>query len=89
MSHTALEEVKRKLEVQNKELHEKKVEALELQGENMELNGTWRTKMVDKGGGALPRPQVYSVSVHTDKATCGFMTAVPHFNFVVLITWVL
>ena len=58
VSHTALEEVERKLEVQNKELHDKKVEAQELRRENAELKGTHRTRMVDKGVGALPRPQV-------------------------------
>ena len=69
------------MEVWNKELHDKKVEAQELRREISEMNGTWRTRMVDKGVGALPRPQVYSVPVQTDAATVGVGIAVPKFVF--------
>ena len=81
VSHTTIEEVERKLEVRNKDLHEKKVEAQELRRENAELKGTRRTRMVDKGVGALPRLQVCSVPVQTDAATVGFGLAVPKFVF--------
>ena len=47
VSHTGLEKVERKLKVWNKELHENKVEALELRRENAEFKGTQRTRMVD------------------------------------------
>ena len=40
VSHTALEEVERKLKVRTKELYEKKVEAQELRHENAELKRT-------------------------------------------------
>ena len=56
VSHTVLEEVERKLEVRNTELPDKKVEAQELRRENAELKGTRRTRIVDKGVGALSRP---------------------------------
>ena len=87
VSHTALEEVERKLEVWNKELHDKKVEAQELRRENTELKGTRRTRMVDKGVGALPRPQVCSVPVQTDAATVGVGVAVPKFVYGMPKTW--
>ena len=87
VSHTALEEVERKLEVRNKELHDKKVEAQELRRENTELKVTRRTRMVDKGVGSLPRPQVYSVPVQTDTATVGVGVAVPKFVSGVPQTW--
>ena len=45
------------------------------------------TRMVDKGVGALPRPQVCSVPVQTDAATVGVGVAVPKFVFGVPKTW--
>ena len=87
VSHTTLEEVERKLQVRNKELHEKKLEAKELRCENAEWKGTRRTRMVDKGVGALPRPQVCFVPVQTDAATIGVGLAVANCVFGVK-TWV-
>ena len=87
VSHSALEEVERKLEVWNKELHEKKVEAQELRHKNTELKGTRRIRMVDKGVGALPRPQVCFVPVQTEAATVGVGVAVPMFDFGIPKTW--
>ena len=63
------------------------MEAQELQCENAELKGTRRTRMVDKGVGALPRPQVCSVPVQTDAATVGVGAAVPKFFFGMPQTW--
>ena len=74
------------MKVQNKELHEKKVEAHKLRHENAELQGTRRTRIVDKGVGALRRPQVCSAPVQTDAATVRVGLAVPNCVFGVK-TW--
>ena len=79
--HTTLEKVESKLEGQNNEPQEKKVESQEFRCENVELKRTWRTRMVDKGVGALPRLQVCSVPVQTDADTIGVGVTVPIFVF--------